>query len=98
MAYFKANAHFMQKLDDPANQIKFILRPGDMVLFDNYRMIHGCSKVYPCTTRTMFAGYVDKEVYESHYRLLLSEQSRMEPKWIYGCSTASLEALAHRFQ
>ena len=98
MAYFKAYAHFQQKLDDPANQIKFILRPGDMVLFDNYRMIHGRSKVYPRTTRTMFAGYVDKEVYESRYRLLLSEQSRMEPKWIYGCSTASLEALAHRFQ
>ena len=98
MAYFKANAHFQQKLNDPANQIKFILQPGDMVLFDNYRMFHGRSKVYPRTARTMFAAYVDKEVYESRYRLLLSEQSKMEPKWVYGCSTASLEALAYRFQ
>ena len=98
MAYFKANAHFQQKVDDPTNQIRLILQPGDMVLFDNYRIFHGRGMVYPNTTRKMLASYVDNEVYESRYRLLLGEQSGMELKWVYGCSTASLEALAYRFQ
>ena len=98
LAYYKAYKLFLDKLNDPAYQAKFTLRSGTLLLFDNHRICHGRDKIFPSTTRSMLGGYVSDEVFQSRYRLLLSKKSRLEPKWTYGCSTTTMEALANRFQ
>ena len=97
LAYYKAYKLFQDKLNDPANQSRFILRSGTLLLFDNYRICHGRDMIFPSTTRSMIGAYISDEVFQSRYRLLLTKQSRLEPKWVYGCSTTTMEALADRF-
>lgn len=98
LSYYKAYKLFHDKLNDPSNQSKFTLRSGMLLLFDNYRVCHGRHKIYPNTTRSMLGAYINNEVFQSRYRLLLTQQARLEPKWAYGCSTATMEALANRFE
>ena len=98
LAYYKAYKLFQDRLNDPSNQAKFTLRSGTLLLFDNYRVCHGRDKIYPSTTRSMLGAYVSNEIFQSRYRLLLTQQARLEPKWAYGCSTTTMEALANRFQ
>ena len=97
LAYYRAYKLFQDKLNDPSKQARFTLRSGTLLLFDNHRVCHGRDRIFPSTTRSMLGAYISEEVFESRYRLLLTQQSRLEPKWAYGCSTASLEALANRF-
>ena len=97
LAFYKAYNLFRKKLDDPAKQARFILCPGTALLFDNYRICHGRDSIFPSTTRSMIGAYVSNEVYQSRYRLVLSQHSRLEPRWLFGCSTATIEALAQRF-
>lgn len=98
MAYYEAYKLFYDKLNDRSNQARFTLRGGTMLLFDNYRICHGRDKIFPSTTRSMLGAYISNEVFQSRYRLLLLKKSHLEPKWTVGCSTATLEALANRFQ
>lgn len=98
LAYYRAYSLFHDKLNDPANQARFTLRSGTLLLFDNHRICHGRDKIFPSTTRSMSGAYLSDEVFQSRYRLLLTEKSRLEPRWVYGCSTATIEALADRFQ
>lgn len=97
LAYYKAYKLFHDKLNDPRNLASFTLRSGTLLLFDNYRVCHGRNRIYPTTTRSMLGAYVSSEVFESRYRLLLTQQAHLEPKWAYGCSTTAMEALANRF-
>ena len=97
LAYYKSYKLFQDKLNDPGNQARFVMRRGMLLLFDNHRICHGRTKIFPSTTRSMIGAHISEEVYQSRYRLLLSQQSRLEPKWVIGCSTKTLEALANRF-
>lgn len=97
IAYYKAYKLFQDKLNDPRNQARFVMRRGMLLLFDNHRICHGRTKIFPSTTRSMIGTHISEEFYQSRYRLLLSQKSRLEPKWVIGCSTKTLEALANRF-
>lgn len=97
LAYYKAYKLFHDKLNDPANQARFTLRSGTLLLFDNHRICHGRDKIFPSTTRSMSGAYLSDEIFQSRYRLLLTQKSRLEPQWVYGCSTTTMEALADRF-
>ncbi|NUO52436.1 MAG: DUF971 domain-containing protein [Polyangiaceae bacterium] len=46
-AFYRAYDRFARLVRDPANQIRFLLRSGDFLLYDNYRMLHA---------RTSFQG------------------------------------------
>lgn len=97
-AYYKAYKLFHDKLNEPSNQARFTLRSGTLLLFDNHRVCHGRDKIYPSTTRSMVGAYISNEIFQSRYRLMLTQQAHLEPKWAYGCSTATMEALANRFE
>ena len=97
-AYYKAYKLFHDKLNEPSKQARFTLRSGTLLLFDNYRVCHGRDKIYPSTTRSMVGAYISNEIFQSRYRLMLTQQAHLEPKWAYGCSTATMEALANRFE
>ena len=97
LAYYRAYKLFQDKLNDRSKQARFTLRGGTLLLFDNHRVCHGRDKIFPSTTRSMLGAYVSDEVFESRYRLMLTQQSRLEPRWAYGCTTATMEALANRF-
>ena len=46
-AWYRAHDRFARLVRDPQNQLRFSLGPGDLVLYDNYRMRHA---------RTAFRG------------------------------------------
>lgn len=45
--WYRAHDRFVRLLRDPRHHFRFAIRPGDVVLYDNHRMLHG---------RTAFAG------------------------------------------
>jgi gamma-butyrobetaine dioxygenase len=47
-AWYEAYLMLLSAIDDQSSQVVFRLEPGDLVLFDNERVLHG---------RTGFAGY-----------------------------------------
>ena len=56
--FYPANRHLMIRIRDPRYAIRYSLSPGDMVAFDNRRVVHG---------RTAFnAGFGDRHLY-SYY-------------------------------
>jgi gamma-butyrobetaine dioxygenase len=40
-AWYRAHDRFARVVRDPRNQARFTLDPGDFVLYDNHRMLHG---------------------------------------------------------
>ena len=46
-AFYRAYQRFQRIVHDPAHHLRFLLGPGDFVLYDNHRMLHA---------RTSFAG------------------------------------------
>lgn len=54
--------------NDPALQFELAMRPGDMVLFDNWRALHGRRSF--SGTRRIAGGYVNREDVESTTRRL----------------------------
>lgn len=59
---------FDQALRDPENQFEFGLRPGSMVIFDNWRALHGRRAFRG--DRHVMGGYLNREDYESALRRL----------------------------
>ena len=41
--WYRAYDRFMRLVRDPRHQLRFALRPGDLVLYDNHRMLHARS-------------------------------------------------------
>jgi gamma-butyrobetaine dioxygenase/trimethyllysine dioxygenase len=39
-AWYRAHDRFARLVRDPAHQYRFLLGPGDFVLYDNQRMLH----------------------------------------------------------
>jgi gamma-butyrobetaine dioxygenase len=70
-AYYRAYRAFMAKLRDPAYRIGFALRPGEMVVFDNRRVLHGRAAFDPATGYRHLQGfYVDRGEFDSRIRVL----------------------------
>jgi len=65
---YSALALLDRKVNDPANQVSFVLQPGEMIIFDNWRLLHGRKEF---SGRRRLAGcYLNREDFESRLRLL----------------------------
>ena len=57
----------MTNANDPSFQWRYALQPGDMLVFDNWRILHGRG---PFRGRRKMAGsYINREDYESALRV-----------------------------
>lgn len=70
-AWYGAYRHFWQLLHDPRHQLEFALAPGQMIAFDNRRVLHGRRAFDPSTGKRHLQGtYLDLDLLESRLRVL----------------------------
>ncbi|SEK66504.1 TauD/TfdA family dioxygenase [Pacificibacter marinus] len=75
-AYYRAYRAYMAKTRDPKYRINFRLKAGEMVVFDNRRVLHGRDSFDPSTGfRHLHGCYVDRGEFFSRLRLLEKEIS-----------------------
>ncbi|MGY0400055.1 MAG: TauD/TfdA family dioxygenase [Ostreibacterium sp.] len=69
--YYLAYQHFMATLNKPEFMISFKMNAGDMVVFDNRRVLHGRMSFDPNTgPRHLHGCYIDRTEFESKHRML----------------------------
>jgi gamma-butyrobetaine dioxygenase len=70
-AWYRAYRHFWTLLHSPRYQLDFALAPGEMVAFDNRRVLHGRRAFDPGTgARHLQGTYLDRDMLESRLRVL----------------------------
>jgi len=75
-AMYRALSGFARHLKDPANMLAFKLRPGDMMVFNNRRVLHGRQAFDPNTGPRQLQGlYVDLDEWLSRIRVLRGENA-----------------------
>lgn len=69
--YYRAYRTFVAMLRDPSYRIEFALKSGEMVVFDNRRVLHGRAAFDPATGHRHLRGfYVDRGEFDSRLRVL----------------------------
>jgi gamma-butyrobetaine dioxygenase len=69
--YYRAYRAFMGLTRDPRYRLAFMLEPGEMVAFDNRRVLHGREAFDPSSgLRHLHGCYVDRGEFSSRLRLL----------------------------
>jgi trimethyllysine dioxygenase len=78
-----AQQKFLEIMRRPTHQLSLELRPGDMFIWDNFRVLHGREKVYT-TPRTGVGQTVSEQVVHDKYRALVIEllQGRINEQWL----------------
>jgi gamma-butyrobetaine dioxygenase len=67
--YYRAYRLFMRETRNPAHGIRFKLRAGEMVVFDNRRVLHGRTAFDPTTGHRLLKGfYIDRGEFDSCVR------------------------------
>ena len=75
-AYYRAYRAYMAKTRDPKYRIGLRLKAGEMVVFDNRRILHGRDAFDPSTGfRHLHGCYVDRGEFFSRLRLLARENA-----------------------
>lgn len=70
-AWYDAYRAFWALAQDPEHRLEFSLAPGEMVAFDNRRVMHGRNAFDPSTGRRHLQGtYLDLDMCESRLRVL----------------------------
>lgn len=70
-AWYQAYREFWHLVHEPDQQLEFSLAPGQMVAFDNRRMLHGRKAFNPESGRRHLQGtYLDLDLLESRWRVL----------------------------
>jgi gamma-butyrobetaine dioxygenase len=70
-AYYRARRIFDHRLRAPDYEIRFLLRTGDLVMFDNCRLLHGRTGFDPAEGLRHLQGcYIDIDGPRSRYRVL----------------------------
>ena len=70
-AYYRAYRAYMAKTRDPKYRLTLKLKAGEMVVFDNRRVLHGRDSFDPSTGfRHLHGCYVDRGEFASRLRLL----------------------------
>lgn len=70
-AFYAAFKQFQRLANDPANQFRLRMRPGDLAGFDNRRVLHGRTAFDPSSGRRWLRGcYGEREELESALRML----------------------------
>lgn len=69
--WYRAYHRFWTLLHAPRHQLDLSLRPGDMIAFDNRRVLHGRAAFDPSSGRRHLQGtYLDRDMLESRLRVL----------------------------
>ena len=69
--FYAAFRRLQEIANDPANQIDFRLNPGEMMAFDNRRILHGRAAFDPASGKRLLRGcYGEREDLESCLRIL----------------------------
>ena len=70
-AYYRARRRLTDLVNDPASQLRFKLAPGDLMIMDNYRLLHGRTGYGPGTGhRHMRQCYMDRDSVGSRRKVL----------------------------
>lgn len=69
IAFYDAIRVFEELANDPAMQWRHVLQPGEAMLFDNWRVLHG--RAAYSGLRRMCGGYLNREDIESRLRQLV---------------------------
>lgn len=76
-AYHRARHRLAELLNDPAFEIRFLLQPGEAMVFSNDRVLHGRTGFDPQEGRRHLQGcYIDHDAPRSRYRVLRRNLSR----------------------
>jgi gamma-butyrobetaine dioxygenase len=76
VAYQAARRRLAELLDDPAFELRFLLRPGQVLVFSNDRVLHGRTAFDPQEGRRHLQGcYIDHDGPRSRYRVLSRERA-----------------------
>ncbi|WP_136248281.1 TauD/TfdA family dioxygenase [Halomonas borealis] len=74
-AWYDAYRVFWRLVQDPQHRLEFALAPGQMVAFDNRRVLHGRRAFDPNTGRRHLQGtYLDLDMCESRLRVLARQR------------------------
>jgi len=77
-AYYEAYRAFMARTRDPAYRLTLKLQAGEMVVFDNRRVLHGRDAFDPSTGHRHLHGcYVDRGEFASRLRVLARHRDRV---------------------
>ena len=70
-AYHRARKRFGTLLSDPRFELRFRLEPGQLMMFDNNRVLHGRTAFDPSEGHRQLQGcYIDRDGPRSRYRVL----------------------------
>jgi gamma-butyrobetaine dioxygenase len=76
-AYYRARQLFDHRLRAPDFEIRFLLKSGDLVMFDNCRLLHGRTSFNPADgLRHLQGAYIDIDGPRSLYRVLRRRLAR----------------------
>lgn len=68
--YYEAYLKFMQLAEEPEYQLVFQLKPGDLILMDNERVMHGRKEYSSAGGRHLQGCYADMDGLRSKYAML----------------------------
>lgn len=70
-AFYEAYRDLMQRIRDPDYLVRYPMGPGEMVMFDNRRILHGREAFDPCVGERHFRGfYIEHNEVNSRMRVL----------------------------
>ena len=70
-SFYAAYRRFQEIANDPSNQLCFRLHPGEMIAFDNRRILHGRTAFDPLSGHRLLRGcYGEREELESCLRMM----------------------------
>ena len=70
-SYIDARRKLWDLIKDKKNNIRIKQRPGDMLILDNYRVLHGRGAYRDTKNRRYFRqGYMDRDIFQSKLKTL----------------------------
>ncbi len=79
VAYQRARRRLAELLVDPAFELRFVLEPGQVLVFANDRVLHGRTGFDPQEgSRHLQGCYIDHDAPRSRYRVLARERAGSE--------------------
>lgn len=91
-----AHQRFQEILRRDTHQLKLVLKPGDLYIWDNFRLMHGREKTME-TPRTGVGQTVPEQVVHDRYRSLCTKRldGRIDGEWLVHMPMPQLRELVH---
>ena len=75
---FAAQRAFIERMTSPEFQIELLLTPGDAILLDNSRVMHGRNAFPADSDRRLRLAYIDREEFHARWRDLARRLRRLD--------------------